>query len=101
MIANITRRPLIDSKSYILLFKSAFMGIHKINQFLSEHASDAFCDKSIEYFKKQRIAIDAGIFMHKNMAKALHIVTNRTDFATQILDREDVLKVWIEVSLKS
>lgn len=77
------------------------MGIIKINQFLATYAPNAFVDKSIELFKDQKIAIDAGIFMHKHMSKALRIIVERTDFTIQTLNRQHVVEVWLDLCLKS
>lgn len=75
------------------------MGIKKIKDFLEKHAKESFQDISIDEFEGQSIAIDISIYMYQHMSSALTTVCNQTNFLVEDVNRELVIKLWINKTL--
>lgn len=77
------------------------MGIKNLNKFLEKQVKEAYQDVSIEEFRGERIAIDSGIYMYKHMANALTTVCNQTNFLIEDLDRDIVIRLWINKTVNA
>jgi len=77
------------------------MGIKNLNKFLEKNCKEAFENISIEEFQNDWIAIDISIYMYQHMATALSSICNQTNFLTEELDREKVIKLWISKTIDS
>lgn len=77
------------------------MGIDKLNKYLQKKVPNAYTKKSVYELENQKIAIDASILMYKYMNCALKIVVNKTNILEQDIDRHELIRVWINVMIKS
>ncbi len=77
------------------------MGIDKLNKYLKDKVPNAYNKKSVYDFENQKIAFDISIVMYKYMSYALKIVVNQTNIIDEDLDRNKIIKIWINGIIKS
>lgn len=75
------------------------MGVPGLAKLIQRHAPDAFITLPITSFAGKRLAIDAYLWMHANMATARKKVISRTDFAREEPDVQQVRKEWINAGV--
>lgn len=77
------------------------MGIKNLSKFLTKESKEAFENLPIDTLSGQAIAIDVSIYMYKFMANALSTVCNQTNFLVDDLDRDLVLRLWINKTVNA
>lgn len=77
------------------------MGIKNLSKFLTKESKEAFENLPIDALSGQAIAIDVSIYMYKFMANALSTVCNQTNFLVDNLDRDLVLRLWINKTVNA
>lgn len=77
------------------------MGIKNLNKFLEKNCKNVYENISIDEFAGEWIAIDISIYMYQHMATALSGVCNQTNFLIEDVDRQKVIKMWINKTIES